>query len=276
MNKAEWLASDDPAAILAVVIGTPGESGRSGMEAEPPQPPLLSVSDRRLRLFAVACCRSVWRLLTDAHSRTAVEVAERYADGLVTMMDLSSAADSAWNARKIDDDAACHASYMAACACWENVQTVCDHVIGHARLLNPPAVQAALLREVVGNPFRPVAPLWRLVDTGPPMTWHPHSPWLTHSRGLVVELAKAAYEIRRPCGRCGGIGTYKRIMGLPAACDACHGTGSDGLLDPHAVAVVADALEDAGCNDLAILDHLRSKGPHCRGCWVLDLMLGKE
>lgn len=40
--------------------------------------------------------------------------------------------------------------------------------------------------------------------------------------------------------------------------------------------ILADALEDAGCTDADILDHLRGSGPHVRGCWVLDLLLGKE
>jgi hypothetical protein len=47
-------------------------------------------------------------------------------------------------------------------------------------------------------------------------------------------------------------------------------------LDPCRLAVLSDALEDAGCTDDAILDHLRSPGPHVRGCWALDLLLGKE
>ena len=38
----------------------------------------------------------------------------------------------------------------------------------------------------------------------------------------------------------------------------------------------ADALEEAGCDDAAILDHLRSPGPHVRGCWALDMLLGKS
>lgn len=37
-----------------------------------------------------------------------------------------------------------------------------------------------------------------------------------------------------------------------------------------------DALMDAGCDDEAILDHCRREGPHGRGCWVVDLVLGKE
>src|SRR2546421_491710 len=40
--------------------------------------------------------------------------------------------------------------------------------------------------------------------------------------------------------------------------------------------VLADALEEAGCQEAAVLEHCRGPGPHVRGCWVLDLLLGKE
>jgi hypothetical protein len=40
--------------------------------------------------------------------------------------------------------------------------------------------------------------------------------------------------------------------------------------------ILADALEDAGCTDADLLDHLRSPGSHVRGCWALDLILGKQ
>ena len=40
--------------------------------------------------------------------------------------------------------------------------------------------------------------------------------------------------------------------------------------------ILADALEEAGCTDSNILDHCRGPGPHVRGCWVIDLVLGKE
>jgi hypothetical protein len=39
--------------------------------------------------------------------------------------------------------------------------------------------------------------------------------------------------------------------------------------------VLADALEEAGCSDDQILSHCRGEGPHVRGCWVVDLVLGK-
>ncbi|MBY0528517.1 MAG: hypothetical protein K2R98_34320 [Gemmataceae bacterium] len=40
--------------------------------------------------------------------------------------------------------------------------------------------------------------------------------------------------------------------------------------------ILADALEDAGCSDADILNHCRQPGEHVRGCWVVDLLLGKS
>jgi len=40
--------------------------------------------------------------------------------------------------------------------------------------------------------------------------------------------------------------------------------------------ILADALEDAGCANAAILDHCRQPGEHVRGCWVVDLVLAKS
>ena len=69
--------------------------------------------------------------------------------------------------------------------------------------------------------------------------------WLTESIGV----ARAAYDDRL----------------LPA-----------GTLAPDRLAVLADALEDAGCTDAVILDHLREPGSHVRGCFVVDRALGLE
>ena len=70
--------------------------------------------------------------------------------------------------------------------------------------------------------------------------------WLTPT---VSNLAQSAYD--------------ERIM-------------PSGELDPSRLAVLSDALEESGCDDEEILNHLRSPGPHVRGCWVLDLLLGKS
>ncbi|MBY0230451.1 MAG: hypothetical protein K2W96_14295 [Gemmataceae bacterium] len=66
---------------------------------------------------------------------------------------------------------------------------------------------------------------------------------------VVMSLAQAAYDERL----------------LPS-----------GHLDLSRLAVLPDALEEAGCTDEAILSHLRSPGPHVRGCWALDLILDKK
>jgi hypothetical protein len=65
----------------------------------------------------------------------------------------------------------------------------------------------------------------------------------------VVALAQAAYEERE----------------LPA-----------GTLDVTRLAVLADALEEVGCDPADLLSHLRGPGPHVRGCWAVDLILGKS
>jgi hypothetical protein len=72
---------------------------------------------------------------------------------------------------------------------------------------------------------------------------------LAWSGGMVRRLAEAAYKERD----------------LPA-----------GTLENARLAVLADALEDAGATDAQILEHLRGPGPHVRGCQVVDLFLGKE
>jgi hypothetical protein len=65
--------------------------------------------------------------------------------------------------------------------------------------------------------------------------------WLRWQGGVVAKLARAIYDERR-------------FGDLP---------------------VLADALEDAGCDSREILAHCRSGGEHARGCWLVDLLLGK-
>ena len=108
---------------------------------------------------------------------------------------------------------------------------------------------------VVGNP-KPVEgiieiPLAKkgLNDRELVMPADPKDPRASPAETEYVTLARAAYQ-ERP---------------LPS-----------GELDPVRLAVLADALEDDGCTDEAVLAHLRGSGPHVKGCWALDLVLAKE
>jgi hypothetical protein len=61
--------------------------------------------------------------------------------------------------------------------------------------------------------------------------------------------------------------------------DRCVGKLAQAIYDEQAfdrLPILADALEEAGCTDADILNHCRSGGEHVRGCWVVDLVLGKS
>ena len=85
MDEHEWLVSTDPQRMLQVWR----HRGTAPLRWWP------APSDRKLRLFAVACCRQVWHLLTDERSRRAVEVTERFADGQATATELAAAGAAA-------------------------------------------------------------------------------------------------------------------------------------------------------------------------------------
>jgi hypothetical protein len=221
--------------------------------------PTLKSGRRRLRLYACACCRQVWHLLHE-EGRAAVEAAEGHADGQIAPADLRKAGDLATSqsyvamcrptrikgvagaprpskeAVRCARWAAMHAARLATessittqagQASWyalraagylaEDNQAA---VVAHCRL------QCDLLRDVFGNPFRPVS-----ADPA----------WLRWNDGTVRKMAQAFYEER----------AFERLP------------------------LLADALEDAGCDNADLLGHLCGPGPHVRGCWVVDALLRK-
>jgi hypothetical protein len=67
-------------------------------------------------------------------------------------------------------------------------------------------------------------------------------------------------------------GVDRGLFPFPKVCPLKRPNGvGEFLLAP----IIADALEDAGCDSADVLDHCRGSGPHVRGCWVVDLVLGK-
>jgi hypothetical protein len=219
VTEAEWLACNDPTPMLKFLR---------------PQP-----SERKLRLFACGCCRQVWKSLTLQPVRKALETAELYADGSATDEELAAAYSAAVSAlhRALErraGDAAYHPKLHRMALAVDAAQGSpfqAGQLGGVGKYESLKAVSPALLRCVVGNPFRPV--------TISPTCLTPQ----------VLALAKVAYDERE----------------MPA-----------GTLDASRLAVLADALEEAGCTDADLLGHLRGPGPHVRGCWAVDLLLGKS
>lgn len=226
MTEQEWLSETPPEEWLLTAAVVQFLHGRT--------------SDRKLRLFAVACCRRIQHLLDDERSRAAIEVAERHADGLASDDELARAERNAADLSDGDegnceaDMARAAAAYVAAKDVVTAVDTAFNYSMGPSldpddgnrdgvRFHSENMLRWAFLHDIVGNPFRPAA-----IDQS----------WLTSN---VSTLAQAAYEER----------AFDRM------------------------AILADALEDAGCTNQEILGHCRGAGPHVRGCWVLDLLLGR-
>jgi|SRR5579884_2824963 len=225
MTEAEWLACTDPESMLKFLQG--------------------KVSDRKLRWFAVACCRRISHLILDPRSQPAVEAAEHLAEGLVADDDVwptrdeadlagadSERGDGCQDSREaafqmMDPDAFFAADAASFCAAHAVGGRTGDEAEKTARQAEQ-AAQADLLRDIFGTLA------FRGVSLDPSL--------LVWNGGTVVKLAQGIYDDR----------AFDRLP------------------------VLADALEEAGCTDVDILGHCRQPGPHVRGCWCVDLLLAKS
>lgn len=181
--------------------------------------------DRKLRLYAVACCRQRSSLFEMDLFQRALDAAERFAEGRADTQELDAImAIPTPNTQshcienmtlKLTREAG--KQYALAAATNLGVAT------GWGDFESVVRAQAPLLRCLIGNPFRPVTfdPNWRI--------------------SAVTDLADSIDEDR----------AFDRLPTL------------------------ADALEKARCNQPSVLAHCRDCGPHVRGCWVIDLVLGK-
>jgi hypothetical protein len=236
VTDAEWDTCTEPCTLLSFLR----ESGRA--------------SDRKLRLFAVACLAGATGLLEDGRSRRALAVAEAYAEGCVGSEERREARRAAvavaeeamrqgWGFGLVK---AAYAAYYALArrapeAAEQALHYACQ-ALADASAMPPGLVRSAgstafravereqrakqvgLVRDLFGNPFRPIR-----IDPS----------WLAWGSGTVVRLAGSIYEERR-------------WEDLP---------------------VLGDALEEAGCTDGVLLSHCRGPGPHARGCFVVDSLL---
>jgi hypothetical protein len=239
---------------------------------------------RKLRLFAAACCRRLKRLRFPIEPE--VQVLERYADGQASDEELDrveACGDGAWEDSLDNNEGA-----VNYCVCTALQYAAYDGEAGLELFINSIAGAAdwaalAFAWRATGYVLQPEYPGPQDPDEGPhydhgcpqcrinfltrrhddaaerayqaehrfqcdllrdlvsPSGPAPINPaWLTANDGAVVSLARAIYEER----------AFERLP------------------------VLADALEDAGCADDAVLGHCRG-GEHVRGCWLLDALLGR-
>jgi hypothetical protein len=227
---------------------------RAWLDSTTPNSLLLTLKGKRLprqrRLFAAACCRRWLQEMLDPESRRAVEVAEDYADGLAAR----EALEAAYRAAQ-----AVASGRLALClAAKESEAGPLWKVWGleHAAQV---ACASSGMEEAGGEILTRISQLGdqELLDQekraqtslvrdifGNPFRPQPSidSSWLSWNDGTVGKLAQAIYDDRA-------------FDHLP---------------------ILADALEEAGCTDEDILNHCRQPGEHVRGCWVIDLVLGKR
>jgi hypothetical protein len=237
------------------------------------------VSERKLRLLAVACCYRVLHLMTDIRSRRAVEMTERFADGIVSAEEWIACSEKAHHAYRVLEqhantlkaeqkfiadcgaEAACH----AACAAYYvgyypyqtfdivgNPMTVASAVTNAVRyeegikqgikLMSPGEESNGIMRAVWKAELANHVPLIHCIFGNPFRSISINHAWLTWHDGTVSKMAQSIYAERV-------------FASLP---------------------ILADALEEAGCTDASILNHCRGPGPHVRGCWVIDFLLGKK
>jgi hypothetical protein len=205
-------------------------------------------SDRKLRLFVCGCCRRMWRLLRDERGRQAVEVAEQVVDGAAGAGEVASAARNRRRSAALSaaEDALDRAAEAAIC-----LDTfAASHYAAFAAATAPDARGFRVFRAVRDAERAAQAVLLR--DIFGPLPFRPvHTDpsLLTKHDGLIRKLGQAAYDHRD----------------LPS-----------GALDGARLLVLADALEEAGLTGPEVLSHLRSGGPHIRGCWAVDAILGKS
>jgi hypothetical protein len=268
VTEQEWDGCTDPEKMLAFLGGKAGE--------------------RKELLLAVACCRRVWRLLPDPRSPAAVEVSELYADGLADAGQLSAAYAGARAAVREAEQAASRAGTVAAAhreMARAQALTAALRAARHTKVLKAAAqaIVAVLVVELpsplqgVDRPYDPRDAEWLLEEVLSPAAtaaagqvrareqlaqsalfrdifgnpFHPVTvdpSWLAWNGSIVPKLARSAHEERE----------------LPG-----------GHLAVGRLAVLADALEEAGCCEPQLLSHLRGQGRHVRGCWALDLLLGR-
>jgi hypothetical protein len=204
-------------------------------------------SQRRRRLFAAACCRRIWHLL-DSTCRDAVVVAERFADGAATADELAAAQASARAraeellAGQRDDDGA----WAGNALCSAKAGAGSGDGAVNAAIITARAVRwAPPQTDTAGRASREAAERAAQCDVVRDIFGNPFRRFTAKTAWLTSTVAAMTLEV------------YESQDFTP-------------------MPILADALQDAGCQDEQFLSHCRGAGTHVRGCWVIDLLLAKK
>lgn len=196
-------------------------------------------SQRKCGHFVCACCRRLWPKLPDPRSRQVVDVAEQFLDGDVSLDELLNAVA---RARGVPND---------------RVKLKLSG--GHRVMEYSPAVVAGCCWSIANN-----------------------SPDLNQSHGLIAANSDdlpAEWNYQASVLRCIFRNPFRSVgvegSWLTSTVLTLARTMYDSR-DFFAMPILADALQDAGCDNDDILSHCRQPGEHVRGCWVVDLVLGKK
>jgi pSer/pThr/pTyr-binding forkhead associated (FHA) protein len=240
MTQQDWLTSDEPNCMLLSIAESAERLELIRRGADPtlalnfPRGPALH---RKLRLFVWACARRVWHVLERPVNKAGIEAAERHAEGMVADDEREKAYKQEMRRRGVGEPYISYYAYRER-----------SNVEHHAAREAARAVEAILGgRHQKRRANERVALASLLQDLFWPFREVTVDPaWLAWENGLVGRLARAAYD-----ERC-----------LP-----------EGTLEGARLAVLADALEDAGCTNTELFEHLRGPGVHIRGCWAVDLLM---
>jgi hypothetical protein len=203
------------------------------------------VSDRKFRLFACACCRRVWDALGDETNRAAVEVTERFCDGSASDEERRAASDRAWALYEKRSEGSGYGTPAASAA------------------FAAASASAHAMPWLVGYDFKTAA---HMAAEGAAKL----APSFDAERAVQVVLLR---DIVGPL-------PFRPVALAPDWLTSDVRTLARGIHDERAfdrLPILADALQDAGCNSADLLDHCRDINQvHARGCWVVDLVLERE
>jgi hypothetical protein len=280
MTEAEWLTCGDPSSMMD--FRWVRENGYAAHWWDTFWQP---ATERRLRLFVVACCSRIWRLIPEGLQREAVLAAERMADGLASTSELAEVEE---RLREDDDRAQARVSALYASNRWEGrrhdrydqirPETVARYALAkRADLFQAVARGAAVLEAGADEAF----------DLGEPFEMGDRIGSIAGLSDEQIAVRRVDWERRYAAERAAQAALLRCIFGnpfRPVAVDPAWLTPTvvqlaQGIYDDRAfdrLPILADALQDAGCDNDDVLNHCRDDGPHARGCWVVDLVLGKS